>query len=397
MLYEQYANKIKRYARIRDNVLRFKIPIICVISAALLAWAGFLITKGMITEQVSGDSEYVYGEGISFKAKALFSDVTFEYSNGGEWSEEKPIMPGQYQVRAVSDQSFGRRNHSDPFSFVITQKPLTLSVTDKTVQWRDVPRVAADGLVRGDSFESAAVALSNQGLGQSDANIDASSAVILNANGDNVSAAYLITAQTGVVEVTPRTVTLSADNVSKVYDGSALTVGGYQLSAGRVVEGQSLSVDLSVPEFSSVGNEKISVNSAKVIENGVDVTEFYRFTFVAGNATITKRDVAVVSEGAAKVYDGTKLDIPKVNIPEVAPTDEIVISANTPEIIVPNGDGVEHITGYTIKNKLTGEDVSANYNVTERFGLLKVSKRDITIVTSSMTKEYDGTKSCRGR
>ena len=45
MLYDQYAKKIKRYADIRDAVLRFKIPIICVLAIIIALCDVVLVVK----------------------------------------------------------------------------------------------------------------------------------------------------------------------------------------------------------------------------------------------------------------------------------------------------------------------------------------------------------------
>ena len=204
MLYEEYAKKIRRYARIRDNILRFKIPIICVLAAVLTAISGFLITKGIIIEKISGDSEYVYGDRLSFSAKALFSNVTYEYSNGGEWSGDEPFMPGEYQVRAVTERSFGRNGYSEGFSFVITQRNATLTVSDKSVEWKDEPSVGAAGLAKGDTLESADTRISIEGIGNGTADVDCGSALIRNKAGDDVTAAYILSSEQTEITVVPR-------------------------------------------------------------------------------------------------------------------------------------------------------------------------------------------------
>ena len=53
MLYEQYALKIKKYADIRDTILRYKALILTVLCVILALTAAFLAVNGMIIEGVS--------------------------------------------------------------------------------------------------------------------------------------------------------------------------------------------------------------------------------------------------------------------------------------------------------------------------------------------------------
>ena len=54
-----------------------------------------------------------------------------------------------------------------------------------------------------------------------------SAAKIVNAEGEDVTGSYTITYANGTLEVTAKTVTITADSDTKVYDGAALTKNSY--------------------------------------------------------------------------------------------------------------------------------------------------------------------------
>ena len=389
MLYDRYAEKIRRYAQIRDNILRYKIPIICTLAAIIVAWSGFLITKGIITEQISGDSEYVYGDTVSFKAKALFSDVVFEYSSGGEWSAEVPVLPGEYQVRAVSNQSFGRNNYSDTFSFVINKKQVTLSVKDHSVEWKDIPEITAAGLVKGDVLQGANVTLSGIGVGESVAHIDGNSAVIVNKDGKDMTAAYTVTASDSTVNVVPRSITVVANSVSKEYDGKPVRIDGYTVESGSIWQGHVFDLKLSLDEFSGVGSAIITAESPKVTENGVDVTANYRIDLVSGTASITPRKLTLSTSDLSKEYDGYELraGVGEYSVGGSGLADGDTLNVTYRTYLVDVGSTVNAIDYYISGNT---EDVRSCYDITENFGTLTVTKRKLTMQTGSAQAYYSG-------
>jgi hypothetical protein len=70
----------------------------------------FAIAAGTVTD-VNFSNSMVYGSGTVNHASAFLSDTSFEYRLKGEseWSSETPKMPGDYDVRVVSNGFFGTR------------------------------------------------------------------------------------------------------------------------------------------------------------------------------------------------------------------------------------------------------------------------------------------------
>ena len=119
--YDQYENKIKKYAKFRSFMNRFKFLFIALFAliagtvATLLALMGSFSGEIAIADSVYGDS-YDDPEGVT----AFLSSVSYEYAREGsdEWSSEKPVKAGKYSVRAVSKKAIGK-GHGKATTFEI--------------------------------------------------------------------------------------------------------------------------------------------------------------------------------------------------------------------------------------------------------------------------------------
>lgn len=400
MLYERYADKIKRIAAVRDIILRFKFLIIGVLVANFILTVCFLATQGMILGGIKGETEYTYGNDVEFRATALFSlRPSMEYSSdGGEtWEKEAPVMPGEYKVCAKTHRMFVIPQRSESVDFVISKKNLVLTLKDNEVEWREIPSVNTDGLVRGDALSSVEVVVDSTAIGEATADIMESTACITSPDGNDVTGAYNITAEDGTVNVIAKLVTLKANDVTKTYDGTPLAVDGYTVVDGGVIEGHTLDVSFNEPALTNVGSKDIKITGVKIFEGSEDVTEFYRVLTQDGVAKVTKRPVSIVAHDFEKVYDGEALNLTSFTLTDadgdhrLPAGDEwdIRASAKTVESNLTDPQEIIGYVGYAgIKN---GEhDVSSNYKITLDNGNVKITKRPITVTPMDETKTYDG-------
>lgn len=390
MLYEQYAKKIRRLAQIRDNILRYKILILCSLAVILAAWTGFLITKGTITRQITGTDKYVYGDTLSFEAKALFSDITYEYNYGGQWLEKAPVMPGEYQVRAVSCRSFGRTNYSEPVTFVIDKKDVKITVAQRTVQWLELPELKAVGLMNGDSFEGAYVVMDMSGIGEKMADVDVSSTVIRNLDGEDITSAYNVLSASASVDVTPLRISVTPDSVEKIYDGTPIGVGGFSVTSGSLADGHSLSVELEVDDLVDVGSTKIKANNPVITADGVDITANYEVLCYQGAAKITAKNATLITGSYNKFYDGNSFsDDRTIGIDGTVEGDKLSVKDwNYPV----DAGSYENLPTYSIVTERDGitVDITKNYMITADYGSLTIEKVKLEISVNDIEKTYDG-------
>ena len=152
MYYVPYEQKMLKIARIRDQIYRFRYLILAIILAIVSSIVTLLAMKGNITQEVSIQPTYVYGETITPSSKAFLSNTSYEYFDK-EWTEEKPVRPGFYQVRAKAKGGFGSYKYSKIQNFTIERRKLSFKLSE-SVTYGDMPEISFSGLLPGDTVDT---------------------------------------------------------------------------------------------------------------------------------------------------------------------------------------------------------------------------------------------------
>ncbi|MCV2357578.1 filamentous hemagglutinin N-terminal domain-containing protein [Paucibacter sp. TC2R-5] len=169
----------------------------------------------------------------------------------------------------------------------IAPRPITVTADAKTKIYGNADPALSYAVTAGNLLgdDSLAGALSRSpGSSVGNYTIDASSLV----NGN-----YLITTQNGVLSITPRPITVTADAKSKVY-GNAEPTLSYAVTAGNLVGDDSLVGALSRSPGGIVGNYTIDASS---LANGN-----YLITAQNGVLSITPRPITVAADAKSKTY-----------------------------------------------------------------------------------------------
>ena len=276
-------------------------------------------------------------------------------------------------------------------SLEVTKKALTITAASDTKVY-DGTALAKESytntsLAEGDNFDSVTVTGSQTVVGESD-NVP-SAAVIKNAANEDVTSSYEITYANGTLKVTQNQgLIITADSDTKVYDGTALTKNSYQvagLGAGDIVK------SVTITGSQTIAGKTDNIPSAARIENtvGEDVTSNYEITYANGTLEVTKKAVTITADSDTKVYDGTPLTKDSYTSTALAEGDSIAsVTIAGSQSIVGTSDNVPSAT--VIKN-VSGEDITANYEITYANGTLEVTKKAVTITADSESKVYDGT------
>ena len=142
--------------------------------------------------------------------------------------------------------------------------------------------IDVDGLPAGFTLE-AATSGSITDAGELLAEVDASTIVIRNAAGEDVTAQFAnVTCGKAPLVVTKRPVTVTSATDSKVYDGAALTKHEAMVTAGSLVEGESFGYDFT-GEQTAVGNS----DNTFTVKAGANTTlDNYEITQVNGTLTV---------------------------------------------------------------------------------------------------------------
>ena len=142
--------------------------------------------------------------------------------------------------------------------------------------------IDVDGLPAGFTLEAATKGTITD-AGELLAEIDASTIVIKNAAGEDVTAQFAnVTCGKAPLIVTKRPVTVTSATDSKVYDGAALTKHEAMVTAGSLVEGESFGYDFT-GEQTAVGS---SDNTFTVKAGANTSLDNYEITQVSGTLTV---------------------------------------------------------------------------------------------------------------
>lgn len=215
------------------------------------------------------------------------------------------------------------------------------------------------------------------------------SVVILDANGADVTSDYKIERQMGILEVKPFDLTVSADDVERVYNGKPLT--------GKDAEGDGYSLDRELPadheiKVSFVGSltnagTKDNTPSVSIFHEEREVTSNFNIQALKGTLTVKPMDLIIKSFDAKKVYDGKPCESAdgveyEILSGKMVGDDEIeVILLNKPV------DAGEYKNEFSV-NILNGE--KSNYKIDYKYGKLEIEKFKITLKTESKEWDYDG-------
>lgn len=291
----------------------------------------------------------------------------------------------------------------------ITPLPLTYTTRSNTFEYNGSPRSCMEidiaTLPEGHTWAVAnGQTVSRTDVGEIENKFDI---VILNADGDDVTKCFSITAdEYGRLIVKPRSITITPLGTSKVYDGTALEYREFKVD--NLVNGHK--VVLLAGEFVSITNVGMQKNAFPTdttlyaIKDGdTDVTANYIITIdnsdeTCGVLEVTKRPITITPLGTSKVYDGIALEHREFKVDNLAIEQHKVellseTFATITNVGTQKNEFPTDISLYTIKNG--DQDVTENYAVTvdngENCGVLEITPRPIRVTTKGGKKTYDST------
>ena len=280
----------------------------------------------------------------------------------------------------------------------ISAKPVTSEYTGSAVDATD-SEITSGSLVEGDTVKSVEYTGGpvNVGTGTS----TPSAAVIVDANGNDVTANYNITYSGAEVTVSKYSgeVVITAKDATKPYDGSALTASNDVTVSGLL---GSDTVDATVSGEATVpGKDGTAKIGDYVIKNaaGEKVNDNYaNIKLVDGKLSVTKRDITVTTGSASKAYDKTALT---TKADDYSITSGSLVSGQKLTLALSGTQTEPGSSKNTVKEgslKISdeqGRDYTAYYNVTIKEGTLEVTGVkviEISIKATSAKKVYDGTE-----
>ena len=221
---------------------------------------------------------------------------------------------------------------------------------------------------------------------------------------------------TGVLTVTKRQLSVTANTSSAVYTGKPYSDKGYTLGLSGLAQGQKETVSIVGSQTLAIDGSNSSLNvvaSVKITDSaGDDVTSNYEIYKYDGILTVNKRPIVFVSSDASKIYDGKALTKSSSSIQPYSDVaseikalykeGEYGLAQNEEFTAFYTGsqtvaiDGINSSPNYfsVVITKTTSygyEATEDNYDIHYIYGTLTVEKRPVIYLSGSDSKVYDGT------
>lgn len=213
------------------------------------------------------------------------------------------------------------------------------------------------------------------------------SAVVYDETGEDVTSNYDIKTFFGELTVSKVTITVRSPDLTKAYDGTALTGNIADLDImGAVLPGHRMELRMTGERISA----GVSENTFEIkifAENGIEVTDNYEIVKSYGKLTVTKRSLVITSPTIDVLYDATE----KFSRPEDCTVTGDIAPGDILTLVLPQ----RHTNVYEGKNTVIvklergGVDVSENYELTVVEGDFVVHPITLRIGTETKHKIYD--------
>ncbi len=391
--YEQYESRMIKIAKVLGFIKKHKILIS--VSAILLTAAvlAFVYCTGTFMGTVVCE-DATYGEKHNITANAFFATVRYEYSStdGGEWTEIPPIVPGEYAVRGVTENLLGKKRYSDSVSFTLYPKDAVIDVIDASCQYGDMNReflesiTVPQGLAKGDTLTDMSYTLDSKDW--TDIEVSVKEFKIIDSDGNDVTSSYNLTQGDGKITVLPRKITISIYSETKTYDTKPIDIPEWYFKHGSLAEGDELQISyeelpINAGRYSAVPDHYI-ITDAK----GQDVTYKYNVQLEYSVMIIEPIPLLFSTGSAEKIYDGKQLTNGEWKLLEGSLIQGHEMKAQ------PVGErtivGESKNTLSVVITDQSGNDVTDNYDIRVNEGKLTINPIVLTFATDSAEKIYDG-------
>lgn len=232
-------------------------------------------------------------------------------------------------------------------------------------------------------------------------------------NGTDVTKNYEVTTRYGTIAIKKAEITVVLSPIAeRKYNGTATEyptgADNYEVaSSTALVSGERLEVAVfftsdgegeqaATPILAGTYYAHLDYGNCRIFAGSeeTDATD-YEITAQPIQFTISPNGLTVTTKTDSRVYDGNPYTLPEFTDETVAALTAIghTIKADTTKEIasvteVSEGE-VENTFSYIIYDK-DGSDVTTNFQITEVWGKISVTKRTVTVVTASGTHEFDG-------
>ena len=211
-------------------------------------------------------------------------------------------------------------------------------------------------------------------------------AIIVDANGTDVTENYEIESVLGILKVLPIELTITTGSDVKVYDGTPLTNGTWELVGGEIAEGHTLVVNV-IGSIINVGVVENEISYNVYDENGEDITSTYHINESYGTLEVTPITITIKTGSASKTYDKTPLTCHEHTVEAGELLEGHYLELQYSNSLTDVGE-VYNTFLYQVFDS-EGNDVTGNYTATAIRGTLRVDPVRLIVYTESGEKVYD--------
>ena len=349
------------------------------------------------TSRVYGDANPASGT-ISVTSGSLAVTDAISDSAGVSSTATTTSNVGDYALTptGVTFTKGSADNYSITYSngtLTVTPRPITVTAGNASKVYGDANPASAAVSVTGGSLavtdaisdstgvSSTATTASNVG----DYALTLTGVAFTKGSADN----YNITYANGILTVTPRPITVTANSVSRVYGGANSGSGIVSVTSGSLAGTDAISanagVSSSATTTSNVGDYALTPSNVVFTKGSADN---YSITYANGTLTVTPRPITVTAGNASRVYGDANpcSGIVSVTSGSLAGTDAI----NTNAGVSSSATTASNVGDYTLTssgvNFTSGS--ASNYNISYANGTLTITPRPITVTANNASKVY---------
>jgi hypothetical protein len=279
-------------------------------------------------------------------------------------------------------------------TFTVTRRSLTITADNETKVYGDAnPDLTGDfttsGLVNGDTLAGIGVTVAVAAPSITAATEVGHYAYAVTASYTGTAANYDVTAMAGDFDVTKRTLTVAADDQTKVYGNAnpALTYSVDGLVNGDTLASIGVTVVLASPSITKTTDVGSYADAIAVTYVGSPAN--YDVAAIAGTFVVTQRALIITANDQSKTYGDANPDLTGdyttsglVNGDTLASIG-VTVALAAPSITTRTDAGV-----YADAVVVTYSGTAANYAIGTVAGDFIVAKRVLTITANDQTKTY---------
>ncbi|MFA3916477.1 two-partner secretion domain-containing protein [Ruegeria hyattellae] len=346
------------------------------------------------TGTISGGAEtYVFGpDGDALDTSGLLSDLTFEQVTVGDTN----FVPTDTSL--TSDIGLSYQVISLVGDATITPAPLTVTANDRTRTYGDEFTLGTTEFsLTGDLFfEDSLDSVLLTSLGEPQFATVADSPYAIDASGAQGTGLtnYDITYESGALTIDPAALTVTADDLSRVYgdgfsfSGTEFTVSGLVNPADSV---NSVTLTSAGAEtFADASDTPYAITPSDAAGTGVSN---YDITYVEGNLDVGRASLQIVPNDATRVYGddfaftGTEFTtIGEVRDGDITGVDLSSEGAEKFAPVLTLGDGEDGSPFYLIFADNASGGGAGNYDISYEIGFLDVDPAQLTVTATDQFK-----------